>query len=111
MSNPVYPETICFRCRAVLGATDNYCRRCSQPTATLGVQKPKLWDSPWVILPLLFLILGPLALPLLWRNRYFTNRWKVILTVVVTGITVYVLWQCWQVTQQMLAPLLDMNKL
>jgi hypothetical protein len=105
MSNPIRPEIICRRCRAVLEATDDYCHNCGGPTANLAARKPSWSESPWVILPLLFLILGPLALPLLWRSRRFTTSWKSILTVVVTGITVFVGFELWQTVQQTLVEL------
>ena len=56
------------------------------------------WESPWVVLPLLFVVLGPFALPLLWRSRRFTRPWKTALSVVVVGITLFAVWQvctCW----------------
>ena len=110
MSNPISPDIICRRCRAVLEATDNYCHSCGAPTANLAAQKPRWSESPWVILPLLFLILGPLALPLLWRSRQFTASWKSILTVLVTGITVFVCFECWQAVQQTLAELQKLQR-
>jgi RsiW-degrading membrane proteinase PrsW (M82 family) len=64
-----------------------------------------------VVLTLLFLVLGPLALPLLWRSRRFTLRWKIVLTVIVAGITVYVLWQVWYVLNQAMGPLQELRKL
>jgi ascorbate-specific PTS system EIIC-type component UlaA len=35
---------------------------------------------PWPVLLLLFLVLGPLGLPLLWRSPRFTRTWKIVLT-------------------------------
>ena len=113
MNDPVPPKPICRQCTAVLDADDNYCRRCGVPTpfgvksGVLSSAKPFVsWESPWVILPLLFLVLGPLALPLLWRSRRFTLLWKSILTVLVTGLTVILLWGTWFTVEHALAPLL-----
>jgi len=36
---------------------------------------------PWAVVLLLFLVLGPLGLPLLWRSPCFTRAWKIVLTV------------------------------
>jgi hypothetical protein len=36
---------------------------------------------PWAVVVLLFVVLGPLGLPLLWRSPSFTRAWKVGLTV------------------------------
>jgi hypothetical protein len=113
MNGPVPKRPICRRCAAALDADDNYCRRCGAATAfgiTSGLapsaaKQSGIWESPWLILPLLFLVLGPFAFPLLWRSRQFTLFWKVFLTVLVTGLTVFLLWSAWVVTQQALAPL------
>jgi len=105
MSNPSGHEAICRRCRAVIEATDKYCHSCGASTANLAAPTPRWSESPWVVLPLLFLILGPLALPLLWRSRQFTTSWKTILTVLVVGITVIVCFEVWQTVQQTLVEL------
>jgi hypothetical protein len=116
-------KIVCRRCNAALDAADNYCRRCGEPSANLAglpgggragwapsVQPPRWSESPWVVLSLLFLVLGPLALPLLWRSRRFTPRWKVVLTVVVTGLTVLLLWQVWFTFQQAMVSLGELEK-
>jgi hypothetical protein len=113
MTAPVPANSICRRCAAPLDADDNYCRRCGAPTP-FGVRagilpaakQPGIWESPWLILPLLFLVLGPLAFPLLWRSRRFTLLWKCVLTVLVTAMTVFFAWYTWVAIEQTLAPLL-----
>jgi len=124
-SEPIVPAIICRRCRASLDASDNYCRRCGMPTAQLtGLSgnrsavepsgagpafdpsaQPRWWEGPWVVLALLFLVLGPLALPLLWRSRRFTLLWKVVLTVLVTVMTIWLCWKIWVDVQQLLREL------
>ena len=115
MNSPIVPKIVCQRCRASLDADDNYCRRCGAPTANVSgvsggaggpmsyfarsatdssVQRSRWWESPWVILPMLFLVIGPLALPMLWRSRQFSQLWKIVLTVLVTLLTA---WLCWQI--------------
>jgi hypothetical protein len=98
----------------MLDADDNYCRRCGVPTpfgiklgvsVSTPVKQPAAWESPWLILPLLFLVLGPLAFPLLWRSRRFTFHWKCILTAVVLGLTTFLFWSAWVTTERALAPL------
>jgi hypothetical protein len=109
-SEPSKPA--CRQCAAALDADDNYCRRCGTPTAvglSLGVsapaKQPAVWESPWVVLPLLLFVLGPLAFPFLWRSRRFTFVWKCILTLLVTGATVLVVWMTWVAMERTLAPL------
>ena len=43
---------------------------------------------PWGVLLLLFVVLGPLGLPLLWKSPSFTRRWKIVLTAVMVVYTV-----------------------
>jgi ribosomal protein L40E len=106
------PKPLCRQCTATLDADDNYCRRCGTPTAwgvKLGVavdgRRPVAWESPWVVLPLLFFVLGPLALPLLWRSRRFTLLWKWVLTVIITALTVFFVLTTWIALERTLAPL------
>ena len=122
MSNSATPNIVCCRCRAVLDATDNYCRRCGAATANVAALPghreshqlggtPTRWsESPWVILPLLFLILGPFAIPLLWRSRQFTTPWKYVLTVLVVVITVFCCWKIWALFKQALALTPELQK-
>ena len=42
---------------------------------------------PWAVVVLLFLVLGPLGLPLLWRSPSFTRFWKITLTVAMVAYT------------------------
>ena len=43
---------------------------------------PSSWYyRPWAIVVLLFFVLGPVGLPLLWKSPGFTRGWKVALTV------------------------------
>jgi hypothetical protein len=42
---------------------------------------PKWYYRPWSVVFLLFFILGPFGLPLLWRSRGFSRGVKIALTV------------------------------
>lgn len=102
MTDPVLTTPICRRCRAVLDADDNYCRRCGMPTgmdrqdpAPATSDSKKHWESPWVIVGLLLAVIGPFALPLVWRSRRFSFLWKYILTVVSVCQTILVVWLLW----------------
>ena len=45
----------------------------------------------WGVLLLLFVVLGPLGLPLLWKSPSFTRGWKIVLTVLMVVYTVMLL--------------------
>jgi hypothetical protein len=42
---------------------------------------PSWYYRPWAVVFLLFVVLGPLGLPLLWKSPSFSRGWKIVLTV------------------------------
>jgi hypothetical protein len=123
--------TVCRRCAAELDADDGYCRHCGAATTgpagspnanskaealhveaapAAAVRQPGWSESPWIVLPLLFLVLGPFALPLLWRSRRFTLVWKILLTIVLLAVTVYLVWCIWLAVNQALVTLQEADK-
>lgn len=52
---------------------------------------PKWYQRPWSIVFLLFVVLGPLGLPLLWKSPAFSRATKIALTVVVVVYTALLL--------------------
>lgn len=108
----------CRRCHKLIDVGDRYCRYCGTPTdasldspvaATAVTSSPspgpmRVSDNPWVMLVLLFLILGPLALPMLWRGRAFSTTGKGILTAILLGIVVALVLTAWYVLTQLLDP-------
>ena len=111
MSETFETQLICDRCRAVLDAGDRYCRHCGAATSPPAGGLPGWTESPWVILPLLFLVMGPLAFPLLWWSRRFSLFWKIVLTVIVSASTAGLVWITWLSVQQTLNVLRDMRAL
>jgi ribosomal protein L40E len=126
MSELVSEMTVCPRCHAELDATDSYCRHCGasanssagngkaaalcvEPVASV-VRQPGWSESPWLVLPLMFLVLGPFALPLLWRSRRFNLVWKILLTAVMLAVTVYLVWCIWLAVNQALVTLDEADK-
>lgn len=118
-------KIVCHHCYAVLDVGDNFCRHCG---ALLGGTaggyrapdraqpdrsgRPAKWsEGRWMVLAALFLLLGPLALPMLWRSPRFPTVWKIMLTVLVAAITVLIVWTLWYVVHQALEPLRNLKKL
>lgn len=122
------PETVtravCQQCFEFLDAGDNFCRYCGEMTergaamVKIGKLSPRKsretaarapsWiENPVVVLLALFLVLGPLALPMLWHSRRFNRGWKIGLTCAVLLMTVAVCWQAAAVLQKDLEPLLQ----
>jgi len=50
-------------------------------------EKPKWHQNVWLILFLLFFVLGPLGLPLVWKNPRFSRTVKIGLTILMVGYT------------------------
>ena len=44
----------------------------------------------WGVLLLLFVVLGPLGLPLLWKSPGFTRGWKIVLTALMVVYTLMI---------------------
>jgi hypothetical protein len=55
-------------------------------------EEPVKWYlRPIGVILLLFFVLGPLGLPLLYKSPAFTRKWKMILTTLVIIYTVYLI--------------------
>jgi ribosomal protein L40E len=128
-------KIVCRRCFALLEVEDNYCRRCGMPTPRVqaawaqqpGLMAPdqlapaagsgglsktggKLLDSRVTVLTMLFAVLGPLALPLLWRSSRFSLTWKIVLTLLVLLLTGAIIGLFSYVIQMTLAPLKELQQ-
>ncbi len=58
--------------------------------------------KPWIVIALLFLVLGPFGLPLVFKNPYFGRRAKVFLTVATLAYTAYLIWGTIKIIQAIL---------
>jgi len=126
-------KIVCCQCQAVLDVGDSFCRRCGAATSglvrgTSGASwpggaapphpasvpthsRPKLIESRWGVLLMIFAVLGPLGLPMLWRSSQFSRAWKVILTVIVLTITLLIGGLVWYVVDKLLAALGELSVL
>ena len=112
-------KIVCPRCCAVLDASDNFCRHCGQPTRESAAggsgqiattaRKSDWADSRVMVFVMLFVVLGPLALPLLWRSRQFSLPWKIVLTVFMVALTALILYLIWYVIYKSLEPLRQLH--
>ena len=85
---PISPVPLsCPRCRGGIDAQDRYCRHCGRQMASSGWYYGRAF-----VLSMLFLVVGPLALPLLWRSPRFGIKSKVIITVVDVVYTMFLLY-------------------
>jgi ribosomal protein L40E len=70
----------------------------------------KLLESRVTVLTMLFAVLGPLALPLLWRSSRFSLAWKIVLTLLVLLLTSVIIGLFSYVVQMTLAPLKELQQ-
>jgi len=106
---------VCPRCSTQIDVCDNFCPHCGGavrefvplPPGHAPISKEKaiasrtkLCDNPWFVLSLMFLALGPFALPLLWRSRGFSPFWKTLLTVVMLAFTALLVFAIWFIVTQ-----------
>ena len=80
----------CPSCGAPLESTT--CARCGQaslPSSTASSSPPAKWYyNVWFVLAMLFFVLGPFGLPLVWKNPKFSRWVKIILTLAMVVYTV-----------------------
>src|SRR2546422_10925161 len=53
-----------------------------------GAPRPRWCYRPWWVLLMLFVVLGPFGLPLLWKSPSFSRWSKIALTVAVAAYTI-----------------------
>ncbi|MCC6125277.1 MAG: zinc-ribbon domain-containing protein [Pirellulales bacterium] len=106
----------CSHCRTEIDAEDNFCRNCGmrlkpaergeftrvQMVSEPNKLRPPPLDNPWLILMMLFFVLGPLALPMLWHGRAFSRPWKWFWTLLVIVYTLFLCWLLWFITVKMI---------
>lgn len=97
-------QTACGQCSEMLDPRDNFCRHCGWMTKAGAANvkigrlsapvplKPPSWTENVVIVLLALSLIGPLAIPMLWRSRRFTRGWKIGLTLAVLAVTVFACW-------------------
>lgn len=81
--------SVCSRCSQALDATDAYCRRCG---ACVEEKEKSIFESRVSILLLLFLGVGPLALPMLWKSPAFNSVQKAWITVLNLAFILALVW-------------------
>lgn len=91
-SPPPIPQRFCAACGARAQTGQRFCSMCG---------KELVAGTPWYYQPasivlLAFLVLGPFALPLVWKTPKFTRSSKILWILVIlvyTGITIFYFWK------------------
>jgi Ca2+/H+ antiporter len=61
--------------------------------------------KPISVIILLFFVLGPFALPLLYRSPRFTKGWKIILTIATISFTAYLVFVSLRISRELFSKL------
>ncbi len=111
-------ELACRHCGKVAPLESDVCPHCggvfnsrreSSEPSTLRQSVADAIDNPWVVIGLLFGVMGPLAIPVLWRSRGFTWPMKIALSIAVCVYTTLLAWLAWlavRMAWEQVAPLL-----
>jgi len=79
---------LCASCGRGLDASAMFCSRCGAPaSATPPSALSKWYHNVWFVLAMLFLVLGPFGLPLVWKNPRFSRHVKLLLIVLTVAYT------------------------
>ena len=101
---PALPP-MCRKCRRVIDGTFRYCPHCGQRQ---DVGSAWYYHPVWILL-LAFCVLGPFALPLVWRSRQMGGAAKMVTTVAILVYTAALVYLTWQITEMTLKPFMELN--
>lgn len=91
MTLPDLPSA-CPMCETPVEAAAKFCSACGAPLGSSGpgpaTPKPRWYYNVWFVLLMLFFVVGPFGLPLVWKNPRFSRTIKWLLTVLMVGYTI-----------------------
>ena len=93
MTEPQNPCT-CPRCHLLIDKTDCFCRHCGR---SLKPGQSFLYSHTGIIV--MSLVLGPLALPFAWLSKRISLTAKIIYTVVLMLVGIYIALACYHIYQ------------
>ena len=87
----------CPNCRTEVELEPEPCPKCG---AIMEQKRRRSSAPPWLVIFLLFFVLGPLALGMLWRNDRFSRNAKIVLTLMVLAYSVALCYYAWAIAQK-----------
>lgn len=67
----------------------------------------KWYYRPWIVVLLLFFVLGPFGLPLVYKSPRFSKFWKIVLTLLVILFTIEMIHKTYQISKTMIEKLYE----
>ncbi|MCC6694702.1 MAG: hypothetical protein IT365_03625 [Candidatus Hydrogenedentes bacterium] len=92
---PVPGRALCPRCGHTIDSWDSFCRYCGRPMKAHAKSKAPWYYEPVWIVVLALVVLGPLALPLVWKSPKLTRpvKWAFTLFLGIYAVAIaYALW-------------------
>ena len=91
--NDVTKDSTCPMCQTVLAPGDVLCSQCRErlvrsTRTSQSHPTPRWYYNPWFVLVMLFFVMGPFGLPLVWKNPHFSRWVKIALTLAMALYTV-----------------------
>lgn len=83
----------CRQCRGAIDHGDAYCRYCG----AAQVASDPFYYRPAFILIMAFLVLGPFALPLVWRARAMGRNIKLTLTAIIVAYSLITFYAAYEI--------------
>lgn len=115
------PQHVCDQCGVEIPSESSACPQCGEePAASNGEEEVVTPDgrrisvpsvrnlARWQVLAILFLGVGILGMPILWRNENFTWLQKLGVAVLLVLYTVFVFGTFWYVLVLVSKPLLEL---
>ena len=84
----VIPARACRACGTAAAAEANYCHHCGK---TLHGPGARWYHNVWIVLAMIFFVLGPFALPLVWSHPRFSRVGKVCLSALTLIYTAWII--------------------
>lgn len=91
MEHDAAKTEICLACGALTAAPATFCAQCGKPLDPAhppALPASRWHQNIWLVLLLLFFVVGPFGLPLVWNNPRLSRPVKTVLTGVMVVYTV-----------------------
>ena len=91
---PLNAQPPCPACGAAAAMEARFCSQCGTPVGTMtpaAGRTVKWYYNLWFVLFMLFFVLGPFGLPLVWKHPRLSRPAKLLLTLAVLLYTVWLI--------------------